>query len=743
MFGSYSGGPPSLFTMAAPGGGQPSATSTRPATNLGFWRAPNRPVTTQHHHHHQGQYGSPFYPTQAPQRWLAPAMADPAGWAGNLATSKLVAGFQEHNLLSFSWVIKDLRLLREEVENSPASSLDEAGRSVSAGAGRSEIWTTQPLFGDGKWKLELVRTSRDGTTVLSAYLTSMVIESGAQDASLTASVMLGIRLPSTAQPSTSSGWVWSHFTHFTFDRDAEFFECHELPSLSELLNQHAEVAKANCFELVVQLGTGPHLAIPSEDAPTRRLPFQLPESRFVPDSIVAGLEGMVDSATTGDVALIVRERGVVLLASDEEVGPDFEVLPWAVGKPMPGTITREDVAAEAAGGEDTDATNHAHGRTDSDGSEGRSAEVVVRDRVIWAHSSILRSRSDYFRTMLDSGFSEGSAVGGGEDTMTSYGGRTVRVLRIPDADYATAFALVRYFYVGEIDFMEDEDVRSVTFDDEWATAVSGSSAPGISNSGNPVWEWRSLAQIAGELGQDYHHHHGSSSQDSFGALRASTSSSNLSSGRKSWGQATSSMDNRSDGASTPRHHRSGSSASNASSSNALTPEGATSMSLSSQAGPSSSPSSSLLASLLQSDPHNHPPSGIPPSPSASSLAIYKLAHRFHQTTLSSLAQAHLLATLHPARNAFPALLATHLYPTLHAAVRDAVLEAWGEVSESKEFERCCDEVGQGEWGVHAGRAIRGFMRALADHNGGASGNGSSISSRGGARDGSRSMAGRA
>ncbi len=104
------------------------------------------------------------------------------------------ARFEENNAVSFTWVLPELALLRDEVEHTAAPhdpfasataaaagagagaggrdgstspttarrTLEESlVRSVSAGAGKSEVWTTQPLFGEGKWKLELVRTLRN------------------------------------------------------------------------------------------------------------------------------------------------------------------------------------------------------------------------------------------------------------------------------------------------------------------------------------------------------------------------------------------------------------------------------------------------------------------------------------------------------------------------------------------------------------------------------------------------------
>ncbi|CAD6967078.1 unnamed protein product, partial [Tilletia controversa] len=54
----------------------------------------------------------------------------------------------EDTLVSFSWVIGELALLRDEVERTMPPG--DEGRSVSAGAGRNPVWTTQPCFGDPK-----------------------------------------------------------------------------------------------------------------------------------------------------------------------------------------------------------------------------------------------------------------------------------------------------------------------------------------------------------------------------------------------------------------------------------------------------------------------------------------------------------------------------------------------------------------------------------------------------------------
>lgn len=657
MFGSYSGEPSSLFTFA-PQGLSGRRAARQHQSYADFWRPAVR-GTNSGDRSHRTQTGS------TPQ---VPSTADPAGWAGNSPASQLTEGFQENNLLSFSWVIKDVSLLRDEVEHTPAPTAEE-GRSVSAGAGRSEVWTCQPIFGDAKWKLELVRTKRDAAqasdnvevTVLSAYLTSLVIEGGRHGGSLPTSIMLGIRVPSS-HAFTESHWLWSHFDNFVFHSEAEFFECHSLPSLSELLLLSPDVARLNAFELVVQLGTGSQMGALSGTALSQRLPFRIPETSLVPDTIISALAEMIDDVQTADVALIVRERGAISTSASL---PDIDGTPrhvtvWPVGTAVPC--------------QDADSPFEAPPR------------VVVRDRVIWAHSSILRAGSDYFRTMLDSGFSEGQDVQGLNEH-TSFRGRRVRVLRMPDADFATAHALVRYFYLSKVDLMDVEDIRSVVFDDEWTIVDEQDEVI-------PSWDWKDLLQmVAGD-------------RDRAEALaerpRSFVEPTSLAA-RASQGSLSSSA---SSGLNASRAEASSkTSVSTSSAETQLSPR----RSVRRSHGSAMPTGDKLLAALLEADPHPHPARS---ATQASSLSLYRLAHRYHLTALAALAKGHLVASL-SADTAFATLLATHRYPDLHEAVCNFALVNWASVSASADFERCCDEVSAGEWGADAGAALRGFMRALA------------------------------
>ena len=249
---------------------------------------------------------------------------------------------------------------------------------MSAGAGKSEVWTTQPLLDSGRWKLELVRTNREGTTVLSVYLTSLAFETATE-----AAIMVGLR---------SGDWIWRHFDGWVFTEEAEFYECHTLPSLSELL-RNPLVAKQDAVELTIQITTGAlHTnVIPNEGNMPSEVIFQQPNTHYVSKSILASLERLLDCPKTGDVRVVCRERSLQ------------EGIP------------------------------------------------VFRDRILWAHSSVLSTRSSYFATMLDSNFSEGCSDG------TTHA--NAHTLRVTDADFNTTYWLLRFLYIGEIDFDDDAELR--------------------------------------------------------------------------------------------------------------------------------------------------------------------------------------------------------------------------------------------------------------------------------------------
>ncbi|KDN46488.1 hypothetical protein K437DRAFT_294317 [Tilletiaria anomala UBC 951] len=665
---------------------------------------------------------------------------------------RIFSRFDETRAVSFTWTIAELALLRDEVENSAApfdpavegvrGGTDESvARSVSAGAGKSEIWTTQPMFDDKRWKLELVRTTRhlqpteapaedtaSSATVLSVYLTSTVFEYSSPDLEFDAAIMIGLRPAQTQRGLRQYGmndWLWQVFEGYTFDRENDFYECHGLPSLSELL-QNPAVAKHDAVALTVQIVLGPGLvhAVPDKDHMPPMILFPQPNTHQVPKSMLTSLESLLDCSRTGDVRLIVRERGWVPASSMiGEDGSELHGIPSVAVRPYP---------------------LGAHIEFDEDNEED-SPVVVIRDRIIWAHSAVLQSRSSYFATMLDSGFSEGQGLSANTNTPDAHHQRRFSTLYIPDADFATAYWLLRFLYVGEIDFSHDEDVKEEIMDGVWAIRNGMSSVGGTAGS-SFLRRWIKVndLQQPDVISLEPHAHpdpagpHATvhvpqpSASRTHRGLSARTSASSVSSSISAAGghdlpqqppplspshaghEAGGPMYASSRGARFPSNSgaRSASGSVRRSVSSDRTHPPMMSSSTLQQQHHQQQPAAeyNVWASLAEptADEHVHPCSKAPP---ASALAMYKLAHRYGQASLERLAKRHLITGLTP-RNAFAMLLATSLYPDVHAGVKEYVYFHWAAVSATQEFEQCCDEVSTGEWGVDAGRSLRSFMRSL-------------------------------
>lgn len=648
--------------------------------------------------------GSPARATDGPANgthvgahsgWM---LADPAGWSGWASAGRVCSGFEENQVVSFSWAIPEANLLRDEVEKSPLPS--EGGRSISAGAGKSEVWTTQPIFGDGKWKLELVRTSRPdegimgssekgksqedkeeekatgGTTVLSVYLTSMVLDYSSPELEIPASIMIGIRpVHSPAKTARSGSWIWREFVHHVFRREHEYYECHQLPRLSDLL-QDKDVQRQDAFTLTVQISTGPRGSA-SQDPGGRASganeasPFAVQDKQLVHHSLINGLERLLDCKSTGDVVLIVRERGIVKTQAPSSTdGPkdaQDEVWTLPVGTPL-----YDWAVAEANGGSET--------------------QVVVRDRLLWAHASILGARSEFFHDMLQSHFAEGQEqnLSTGEthgDTMQLHG-RRVKTLRIKDTDFTTIYWLLRYLYLEEVEFISSEEVRCAALDDEWMTLGEDRAEEGAQRA---VWEWKPLRHFEAQdeehqatSQQEFFHHTSAGSHHTRSLSRAGQTS--TSQGTPATPQTPGAISPNRNRPVIPRElygsypRRPGSDWDSRTSRSY--PQETTQ-----SAGDAPLPPQSLL-----SDPHEHPCAKPPP---ASALALYRLAHRYHQQGLAHLSKVQLISSLTP-QTAFPTLLATNLYEDLYEDVKAYVLDNWDSVSQTSEFERCCDEVSTGE-----------------------------------------------
>ncbi|WFD43115.1 hypothetical protein MPSI1_001768 [Malassezia psittaci] len=553
--------------------------------------------------------------------------------------AQLSRKFEENAMLSFSWTIEQASIFANQVIH---------------GQDKHEAWSMYPLFGDEQWRLELTRTVVEGCGALTLHLTCLTMMRIAFHAELPTQVMIGIRTPQQLHRAPSmltSDYVWREFVSFKFDGRNDTLSFAHFPDLVNLCKE-TPVCEQDALELVVQIASGPSI-LPEhneERALDMRLPFETPSSVQVPRTLLTALANLVDDAGTGDLMILVREKGLQQRPTEElasSVGLKTFVHPWPTGTPPP--LSMDDL----------------------------EPEVYVRDRVLWAHASVLRARSEFFDTMLDSSFSESAQHDAGGHAFGQTWRRPYRILRIPDADYVTLYWFLRYLYTEEVQLLSNEDIQAVILDDHWILGQEGTS-------NRPDWKWRpvgssmdddSLSSISpGGLGDTSMQRNAQSRTPLMTSATTNPTLTDLQSGRNV--EITTNAQNG-------------------------TPE-CKPKTMQRERSKSSS-------SAYASDPHPHPPMlSVPP---ASALALYRLAHRYNIPTLCDLTTAHIIAQLTP-KNATNYLLCTALFDQLQYAVQNYIFQHWTEVSSSEQFELCCDQVSEGEWGPTAGRALASLMRNL-------------------------------
>lgn len=530
------------------------------------------------------------------------ALSDRSVAKKHTADVRKTSRFEENSMVSLTWMVDSLKQLCADIESGSTDNV---------------AWSLRPLFGEERWRVEFVRDGGFGIC-----LTCLVLAALPFEARLPAQVTIALRVP-RAQGSASGETLWSEKIDHIFFTDREVIT-RRLPVARVLSN--AAVTHADAVEVVVQVATGPSTRSPRA--------FELHENATVPKTLANVLEEMVDDASTGDVMVIVREKGLQQQPSAElaeSVGLKSFVQPWQTGAAAPVADADE-------------------------------LPIYVRDRVLWAHTPILRARSDFFATMLDSSFSEGTNVEHGGRSRDAK--RPFRVLRIPDADYVTVYWLLRFLYANEVQFMREEDIRAVALDDHWVLAQDQGDT-------RPDWRWRRVLDDADsdvlQTPQKQPLQPGASAPMVLGDPGRSHA--------LEVGSDTSLFADHSPTLLGMRNTREGAGGVHA----------------------------------MTNDPHPHPPMlAVPP---ASALAVYRVAHRYDINELCDAAAAHIIAHLTP-ENATNYLLCTTLFEQLQRAVQRYMYDHWSEVSASAAFERCCDEVSAGEWGPSAGRSLVALMRNM-------------------------------
>ena len=541
--------------------------------------------------------------------------------------------FEENNMTFFSWIINDVQLLHDEILH---------GEKATSGGKQSEVWDCKPLFGNEQWRVELQRRlvpmpedesisaqlrRRNGRREpkergsLTISLSNLLVSSLAFDAELPTQVMLGVRTPQVIQGlprPLDGGYVWREFVSFVFSRHHDTLVCEGMPPLDELLGE-GDIAELNAMELVVQVGMGPAV-FPmgnSRDSlaygANARLPFETINAVHVPRTLVDSLTALVDDIGTGDLMITVREKGILQQPSAElaeSVGMKTFVQPWPTGTPLPAVATEQ---------------------------ADKGVPVFVRDRVLWAHAAVLRTRSEFFATMLDSSFSEGThmeppmsagAFGRSKDTAR----RPYRVLHIPDADYVTMYWFLRYLYTEEVQLLKEEDIQAISLDDRYLLDRDG--AP----PGRPDWKWHrvedleeddGLASVDASTGSPHADLKGSRKQSLLVGARSNP--------------VLSDMDHMHNIELSGMHTGS--------------------------PGAQRTQPGSGASSGMSPDPHPHPP--MLPVPPASALSLYRLAHRYNIQQLCELTMAHIVSQLTP-HNATNYLLCTSLFDQIQHAIQNYI-----------------------------------------------------------------------
>ncbi|KAH8094882.1 hypothetical protein BXZ70DRAFT_1001284 [Cristinia sonorae] len=611
---------------------------------------------------------------------------------------------------AFEWVVRDVQKLKEYVEDS------EAPGSNSSEGGTFDVLKESPTLGDGKFKLEIVMEAQEAESTtpiirvqhpssLSLYITSVVMEFAHPDYEIYSSIFTGIKCQDdrVGERGARAEWVWEHWQNdWVFREDSEVWEC-PLPPLSTLLDNR-RIKETDSFVICVQVHSpvGPFFP-------------QQPAAAYVPRDLLDGLEASLDNSNTGDVQFICLERKED--SGGEETAPE-----------SPSTEVPVDPLSTS-------------------GSSLPPTLAVARKRIIYAHSDILKRRSEYFATMLGSSFSETT----GETK--PLGERKVYTIVVEEADFCTVYWLLKWVYANWTLFREQDDPKAAV--DGVGAGWSARSLQGATG-GADEWEWKAFSKQ-----HDYSQDVGISDSRSIASLESRHSSGQKAKGKtkptsspNTTGPNTSVSAMRSTSNATlrqpPSPSKSTSNRPSASPTRRST-SGATpsntgnqpSLAVPKPPSPSPSPSSprSKAATLPVSpttsnfplpggphhplsprqqrqrsrpsatavpDPHPHPTPAPPPS---SALSMYQVAHRYAMPGLAALALEHMMSTITP-QSSFALLLATSAWDELHALVEDYVVEKWDEVSVSSEFEQCCQEVAGGEWGAEGGKTMTALFRRL-------------------------------
>lgn len=297
--------------------------------------------------------------------------------------------------------------------------------------------------------------------------------------------------------------------------------------------------------------------------------------------------------------------------------------------------------------------------------------ITARKRVIYAHSDILRHRSDYFASMLSSAFAE--TVPSGE--------RKIHTVVVEEADFVTIYWLLKWVYANWLLFQEDDDPRSAVEGVGAGWSVRWLSARGTAGE----WDWKTFSNnsamdddivsaASGESAHSVVEGRGSGSSQgkstfSSGqsaslvmrnAVQRSASSSKVPPPSSTLRSTSSVVSRRGTVPDSPAINIPVSSPAHSSSHT----QPVTQAIRSPYANSPQRPRTRASAAPSSGDPHSHPTSTPPP---ASALSVYQIAHRYELPGLATLALEHMMTTITP-QSCFALLLASVVWDELHSLV---------------------------------------------------------------------------
>lgn len=301
-----------------------------------------------------------------------------------------------------------------------------------------------------------------------------------------------------------------------------------------------------------------------------------------------------------------------------------------------------------------------------------------RKRVLYAHSNIIKLRSEYLDDWIrfSSTDHQGPPSRGGANRVD----RAVHSVTCLDVDFVTMYWFLYFLYTGELEFRDVEDTANTaafsieSLDRGIAEHLVSDSPEGSS------WDWKTLVinddgstavETLREKGSPNHVRTSrpnmpAGPQQSVPAVSTSIPAPQEKPTRPPSGVCSTSQ---------TRQGNSGTVSPTSAVGSATLQVAPLSRTLSSPNGPKQTTPPRFPPSC---DPHAHPTNSIPP---ASAFAIYTLAHRYQLDELARLAKNHLLSRLKPCA-ACSLLLASFKFKDLHAAVEDFVISHWDEVRTS-------------------------------------------------------------